>query len=122
MTGLRQFARQAARDVADAAEWFAEGAGGSPLARRLPCRRGTAARFRFTLGGCLGCGKLRRMDAIDPAAAKLALLTPEERDARTNEFLASEEFIPIVLECFAQAVRVAAAENAALGLTEQRFG
>lgn len=87
-----------------------------------PCRRGTAARFRFTLGGCLGCGKLRRMDAIDPAAAKLALLTPEERDARTNEFLASEEFIPFVLECFAQAVRVAAAENAALGLTEQRFG
>ena len=55
------------------------------------------------------------MDAIDPIFAKPESLTPEERDARdarTNAFLASEAFIPFVLDCFARGVRRAVAEEA----------
>jgi hypothetical protein len=47
-------------------------------------------------------------------------LTAKERDAHTNAFLASEEFVPFVLECFARALTCATAENAALKPTVQR--
>ena len=58
--------------------------------------------------------KLRRMNAIDPQIARPAELSPEERDARTNAFLASEAFIPFVLDCFARGVRRAITEEAEL--------
>lgn len=60
------------------------------------------------------------MNAIDPGFSKSVEpdgLTPDKRkarDARTNAFLASEAFIPFVLDCFARAVEDAAAENATL--------
>lgn len=52
------------------------------------------------------------MNAIDPKIARPENLTPEERDARTNTFLASEAFDPFVLECFTRGVRRAVAEEA----------
>ncbi len=61
------------------------------------------------------------MNAIDPSLPRQTPLTPEElheRDQRTNRFLASEEFIPFVLECFARGVRRAAEENAALAASK----
>ncbi len=60
------------------------------------------------------------MNAIDPrltdtsAADGLTLEERKARDARTNAFLASEAFVPFVLECFARGVRRAAEENADL--------
>ena len=66
------------------------------------------------------------MNAIDPGFTKSLEpdgLTPEERkarDARTNAFLASEAFIPFVLDCFARGVRRAAEENAALAQRTKR--
>ena len=66
------------------------------------------------------------MNAIDPRLTDTSAadgLTPEERkarDARTNAFLASEAFVPFVLECFARAVEDAAVENRALKIRMQR--
>jgi hypothetical protein len=60
------------------------------------------------------------MNAIDPTLVESVApdgLTPDERkarDARTKAFLASEAFVPFVLDCFARAVEDAAAENAEL--------
>ena len=60
------------------------------------------------------------MNAIDPIPPRLNpldTLTSEERkarDERTNAFLASEAFIPFVLDCFTRGVRRAAAEEAEL--------
>jgi len=62
------------------------------------------------------------MNAIDPSLPRQTPLTPEElheRDQRTTRFLASEEFIPFVLECFARAVADAARENAALAARDR---
>lgn len=86
--------------------------------QRAVARNGGLAWFRFGRGR--RCGSLRRMNAIDLNAAKSVPLTTEERDARTNEFLASEDFAVLVLKCLTEAARDAAAENAALGLTEQQ--
>lgn len=58
-----------------------------------------------------------RKNAIDLSLPRPTTLSPEARrarDERTNAFLASEAFIPFVLDCFARAVEDAAIENAAL--------
>ena len=57
------------------------------------------------------------MNAIDPRLKDKDGLTLEDwraRDKRTNAFLASEAFVPFVLECFERGVRRAAEDNAAL--------
>ena len=62
------------------------------------------------------------MNAIDPGLAEaiepdgLTLQERTARDMRTNAFLASEAFVPFVLECFARAVEDVAAEHAALSI------
>jgi hypothetical protein len=51
------------------------------------------------------------MNAVVPPFDAPPTTVPPPRDTRTNEFLASEAFIPFVLNCFARGVSRAAMEG-----------